>query len=64
MADMIRALKSFGLLASGYRLAFKDLSSLSLPAIWLDQKHYLVILQVDGRLLTIYDPVANSQKQR
>jgi ABC-type bacteriocin/lantibiotic exporter with double-glycine peptidase domain len=64
MAEMIGALRSFGLTATGYRLAFSDLVSLPLPAIWLDQKHYLVIEHVEGRMLTIYDPVDNSIKER
>ena len=64
MAGMIKALESFDLKATGYRLAYRDLKSLSVPAIWLQGDHYLVIISVDGRKIEIFDPASESISSR
>jgi len=60
MTGMINALKARGLEGTGLKLAFHDLPTLPLPAIWLSDQHFLVITEVNGRNLEVYDPVDES----
>ncbi|MBA3725795.1 MAG: tetratricopeptide repeat protein [Armatimonadetes bacterium] len=64
MAGMIKALKAQGLGATGLSLAFEDLETLPLPAIWLEAGHFLVITKVHGKSAEVYDPVDDSLSMR
>ena len=48
MAGMIAGLGANGLSGTGIKLAYRDLGAEKLPLIWLDNSHYLVIIEAHG----------------
>lgn len=64
ITGMIAGLKANGLVGTGLKLAYRDLEGLPLPAIWLENRHYLVILEEVGQVLTVYDPADDTISNR
>lgn len=55
-------LKTLGIPTFGYRLNRQDFLALALPAILLQQKHYVVLTAISAENITFYDPIFKSER--
>jgi len=63
MKGLRKGLKAFGLDYYGYQVRRVDLPTVQTPAILYSQDHYLVVEQVKGLVLTVYDPMWDRERQ-
>ncbi len=56
LEGMLKGLKSCGLGGYAAKVNRKDLASLPLPAVWLIQDHYVVLLAVEPTRALVFDP--------
>lgn len=57
MAGVRKALQGYGLSSVGLELTRKDLSKVKLPALWLREEHYVVLLKIAGNRAVAFDPL-------
>lgn len=58
-----KGLKKIGVESDAYKLNRKDFSNVTLPAIILQDSHYMVVLKISAESMLIYDPRFNSQRE-
>ena len=61
LEKMIEVLQTHGIKSEAFELNAKDFRSMSLPAIWLKDRHYVVLIERFGDSVRVYDSLYNSR---